>query len=253
MRYPGKLGIFFKFLKGVTKLVSREKIARLIEGPSFVGAVKDVNKSMDTMTRELEETLLSLLSGERLDKGKLDKSLADLKSSLGTLKVRTDESVGFFEKDEIKGIEDLRTKIFPGIVEYDVIQLLKVRAPEDIAIVTGILDQLREKGVAAVWERILPSLTAHTKKVCGLLFPSEYIEEGKTLPLDIEYLSSFVAKEIAALTVASPAAAGGAGGRKPASEASYMPGLRRGFLSGPKPPQKPKDHDADAPPAPGFN
>lgn len=256
-------------------MISREKMVRLIEAPSLTGSLSELNESLASMMKALEGNLLSLLTGEPQGEDVLKKQLGVIKkmqTGTDSLLSRFDATKSLFEEGEISGIEDLRTKVFPRIVEYNVIQLLKVRNPKDIPLVNSILAQLREKGVSAVWERILPGVTAHTDRLCGLIFPREYIQEGKALPLDMGYLSSVVEAESAAVTQPSAAVtaavpkrpaplvttgsaevtqssstATAAASRGPTSDTSYFGGFRPGFLNGrsTKPAQDPEAHNKD--------
>lgn len=209
-------------------MISRENIARLIESPPITGLFDDVSDSLKGVESTLLSALSSLLSGVPLEEDRAESSFARVQTSVDNLTNALGAGVNLFEGITINNFEDARTKIFPRIVEYNVIQLLQVREEKDLPLVKATFAQLSEQGVAAVWEKILPDVTKHTNQICGLAFPREYIQEGKTLPLDMKYLSSLLPTTSASASAASSAARA-AQPKKATSETTYM-GLRRGFL-----------------------
>ena len=223
-------------------MISREKIARVLESLSKSPSLQTLLAGISEDLARMESDLFSMLSGVAPNRNSHEHSSARMKKNLDTLVNSTIDFKALFAEVGINDIEDIRTKVFPRMVEYNIIQLLKVSSPSDLPRVNSTLSQLTEKGVSAVWERILPSLRAQAQQLCGLLFTEEYLQEGKTLPLDMAYLSSLVspasvAREV--LPVLTPRASAVAGSN------NYM-GLRHGFLnSPPKPTQKPRDQEPE--------
>lgn len=211
-------------------MITREKIALLIETPSLSQLLGGVIENLGQLAHVIESEIAAMATGVPMQTSSPGQrsTLDDITENVDRLVSQTEKFETMFQKEKINGIEDLRTKVFPLIVEYNVIQLLKVREAKEISSIHSTLAQLREKGVAAVWQKILPGVTMHTRKICGLIFPQEYIDEGQTLPLDLDYLTALVKKE----TTITPTATGTSTteSRRAAPTSIYL-GLSRGFLN----------------------
>ncbi len=205
-----------------------------------MGKMAGLGMEEDPMLQQIklfESLVLRMVDDPEGMQSAFDQNYREVKEEFAPLNSVLDKAVAQTSDPEYIAahIHKCNEQYFPGIVIEQVEKLLFVSSSNDIFRVRNLLNQIKCNGISAIWDTIKDDVTKNARRICGNVFPDEYIDSGKNITLDITRLENIVDEHINNYNSCRKTTTG----RDTISRSAFS-GFRRGFLSA-KPPEPERD------------